>query len=123
MMEKLIIEATENSPKIILDPAENRFEISGSSFLTATDDFYSNVINWMGGFVQKPNTDMVFNFRMNYINSSSKKTFFKLFKLLEEVKTNLKITWYYEVGDEDLLEEGIIFSKYFKLNFEFIPFN
>lgn len=122
-MEKLVIEATDNSPKIVLDPVENKFEISGSSFLTATDDFYSGVIQWMSGYVTEPKSAMVFNFRMNYINSSSKKTFFKLFKLLEDVKTDLIIGWYYEEGDEDLLEEGIIFSKYFKLKFEFIPFN
>ena len=45
-----------------------------------------------------------------YINTSSTKWIFKILKELAGMKNaeNVKVTWYYEQGDEDMCELGFI---------------
>ena len=49
-MEKLIIEPTLNSPSVILDPADNRFEFSGESRPENVRNFYMPVLEWLEKF-------------------------------------------------------------------------
>jgi len=46
-MEKLIIEATVNSPRIVLDPEEKKFEFSGESRPENVRNFYLPVLEWL----------------------------------------------------------------------------
>jgi hypothetical protein len=49
-MEKLIIEATVNSPRIVLDPDEQSFEFSGESRPENVRNFYLPVLEWLEKF-------------------------------------------------------------------------
>jgi len=46
-MESLKIEATDKTPRIILDPYNDIFEISGNSRPENVSEFYFPVINWL----------------------------------------------------------------------------
>ena len=46
-MEKLIIEETEDTPEIILDPEQNIFKISKISVPENALDFYKPVLEWI----------------------------------------------------------------------------
>ena len=49
-MKKLVIEQTSNSPKVILDPENKIYEISGESRPPDVREFYDQILNWMDDF-------------------------------------------------------------------------
>ncbi len=130
-MEKLIIEATVNSPRIILDPEEKKFEFSGESRPENVRNFYLPVLEWLEKFTSNqsgmkepertPALNCLFNFE--YFNSTSAKYILDIFKSLNALNSlgvGLDIKWLYEEDDEDMLEVGEEMSRMSKLKFEYI---
>jgi hypothetical protein len=124
-MEALRMEATVDTPGIILDPANNEFEISGKSYPEDTKEFYHNVLHWMDLYVVTPNPKTNFVFKLKYFNSSSYKPIFDIFTKLEMIKNkkfDVKIEWHYKTGDSDMLEAGEEFADLFDLPFTYNAF-
>ncbi|MDF1575824.1 MAG: DUF1987 domain-containing protein [Bacteroidales bacterium] len=130
-MEKLIIEATDNSPRIVLDPEARYFEFSGESRPENVRKFYLPILEWMEDYTfsqeklkeneRSPGLSCQFNFE--YFNSTSAKYILDIFKALNAINAlgiKLKIKWLYEEDDEDMLEVGQEMSRMSKLPFEYI---
>ena len=130
-MEKLIIEPTANSPRILLDPEERNFEFSGESRPENVRKFYLPVLEWMEAYTegvaglkedQRPSSlKCMFNFE--YFNSTSAKYILDIFKSLNAIHAlgiGLDIKCLYEEDDEDMLEVGQEMSRMSKLEFEYI---
>ena len=130
-MEKLIIEPTANSPRILLDPEERNFEFSGESRPENVRKFYLPVLEWLEAFTakvgglkedQRP-SDLKCQFNFEYFNSTSAKYILDIFKSLNAIHAlgiGLDIKWLYEEDDEDMLEVGQEMSRMSKLEFEYI---
>ena len=58
-MEPLSIKSTEDTPKIILDPLKELFEISGRSLPEDVNQFYKPVIDWFKDYLDNPNPKTV----------------------------------------------------------------
>jgi len=130
-MEKLIIEATVNSPRIILDPEEKKFEFSGESRPENVRNFYLPVLEWLekftsnqSGLKEPERTSALYClFNFEYFNSTSAKYILDIFKSLNALNSlgvGLDIKWLYEEDDEDMLEVGEEMSRMSKLKFEYI---
>lgn len=106
MGKSIILQETEDTPQVELDPENNKFSISGRSLPEDTSEFYKPIINWMKAYVKQPNPYTEFQLKMEYFNSSSIKQIVTLLVILSEIiKTGkeVKITWHYKEGD-DLME-------------------
>lgn len=122
-MERIVIEPTTETPKVILDKENSIFEFSGSSLPEDVATFFTPIIEWFDEYAQKPNkeTKVVFNFE--YYNTSSSKM---IIKLLETCRTihrngyNIEIHWHYMDDDEDMIEAGEEYSENIKVPFKFI---
>lgn len=124
-MEALKIEATVDTPGIILDPANNLFEITGKSYPEDTKEFYQDVLNWMDAYVASPNPKTNFVFKLKYFNSSSYKPIFDILAKLEMLRNkneSVKVEWHYKNGDSDMLEAGEEFADLFELPFTYQTF-
>jgi len=130
-MEKLIIESTVNSPKIVLDPDKKTFEFSGESRPENVRKFFMPVLEWLEAYAKefsdggnKGDVDVLHcRFEFEYFNSTSAKYILDIFKLLSTLHENgpeLKIEWIYEEDDEDMLEVGQEMSRMSKLPFEYV---
>ncbi|PID92554.1 MAG: nuclear pore complex subunit [Bacteroidetes bacterium] len=128
-MEKLVIEATPNTPGIVLDPVEGKFSFSGESRPENVRKFYLPVLEWLESYTaelkasDKPAKGMEFHFSFEYFNSTSSKFILDIFKLisqLNEAGLEPGVHWYYEEDDEDMLEVGEEMSRMSKLPFSFI---
>lgn len=103
-MEKpLIIQGTEDSPKIILDKERRAFEISGRSLPEDAEKFYLPVLSWIEKYLKSPcpSTEMVIN--LEYFNSSSVKQLLKILLKLEQISKagdHVNIIWCYDQDDE-----------------------
>ena len=132
-METLVIEATEKTPRIILDPYNDNYEISGISRPENVREFYYPVINWLNEFEKEVLNKKVlkfdekhplnFNFKMNYFNSSSAKFLYDVMgELVKFHKKNhvIRILWYFEKEDEDMKYAGEEMSELLEIPFQFI---
>lgn len=130
-MEKLIIESTLNTPKVVLDPEENMFQFSGESRPENVRNFYLPVLEWLEKYtaevtsLDKESKEVTreFHFNFEYFNSTSAKYILDLFKTLSnlnEAGVSIGVYWHYEEDDEDMLEVGNEMSRMSKLPFEYI---
>lgn len=130
-MEKLIIEPTLNSPRIVLDPENNLFEFSGESRPEDVRNFYMPVLEWLEQYASeilekglpKGAAAPVFSFYFEYFNSTSAKYILDVFKTLGKIDPqgkDLLIKWKYEEDDEDMFEVGMEMARMSKLNFDYV---
>ncbi|MBO7054530.1 MAG: DUF1987 domain-containing protein [Bacteroidales bacterium] len=119
-MEALRIEETEDTPKVILDPENNVFSISGRSLPEDSVAFYTSVFDWLQQYAEVAEKDMDFEFFMEYFNTSSAKQIAKIFLLLEKLndKVFVQVIWRCKKDDVDMASSGMRFSKLLNLEFE-----
>jgi hypothetical protein len=129
IMRKLIIEQTASSPKVILDPDKNIFEISGESRPPDVATFYNEVLNWFNDFslyLSKKKEEIrpvAINLNFEYFNSSSAKYLLDFCKLIATARSNgqnISVNWHFDKDDTDMLEAGREMSRIAKFPFEFI---
>ncbi|HOG20079.1 MAG TPA: DUF1987 domain-containing protein [Salinivirgaceae bacterium] len=123
-MEALIIEATQKTPRVILDPVENHYEISGLSLPENVVKTYDPIIKWieenMGNIKSE---SIIFKFKLDYLNSASAKMISLILTKLEEFyKSDLpiEVEWYYSTDDDDIRSEGEIYSMLKKVPIKLI---
>jgi hypothetical protein len=128
-MRKLIVDKTPSSPRVVFDPENNRYEISGESRPHDVTAFYSNILRWFEDYSQdltSSDQDMdpvAFDLDFEYFNSSSAKyilDFCKRIAVVRSMGKEITVKWHYEDDDTDMLETGREMSKMAKLPFEFI---
>ncbi|HON17567.1 MAG TPA: DUF1987 domain-containing protein [Salinivirgaceae bacterium] len=119
-MKPLIINAKEDTPKIVLDTDLDEFIISGRSLPEDAHDFYKPLFEWLLEYVKKPKPVTTFRFELEYYNTSSSKQLSKLFLILKEFPAKVRILWYYHHDDIDMLENGKRYAKLTGLDFTMI---
>lgn len=121
-MNPLIIERTEDTPKVVFDLNNNHFEISSRSLPEDSVSFYSPVAEWLQKYIQTPREDNSFVFYFEYISTSSTKQIMKLILMIDELaKTRkVKVTWKYDSDDEDMLQTGKRLQKLTSIDFNYI---
>ena len=125
-MNALILESSEFTPKVTLDPSANKFEISGESRPENSGKFYEPIIGWLEQFRNngKSGSKMLFEFKFDYFNSSSAKYILDILKQLNAYHGAggaITIKWSYDALDEDMKESGEEFAKLINVPFEFLP--
>ncbi len=124
-MTPLKIEATVDTPCIILDSKNHHFEVSGKSYPEDTKEFYGPVLAWMDLYAADPNPETSFTFKLKYFNSSSYKPIFDILTKLSSIKDRngkVEIEWFYKNGDTDMLEAGEEFAELFDVPFSYHGF-
>lgn len=128
-MRKLIIDPTSSSPRVILDPVNNRYEISGESRPPDVSDFYREILGWLNDFSlhssETPDAEnpVMIDLDFDYFNSSSAKYILDFCKQVASMRSrgdNIGIRWFYEEEDTDMLEVGKVMSRTARITFEFI---
>lgn len=121
-MKELRIAPAKNSPEIILSP-DGVIRIRGRSIHENVAEFFEPVEKWITDYVESPAELTCVDIGLEYFNSASAKVFIHLLELLKHVTLKNKkyiFNWYYEDGDEDILERGEYFSSVLDAPFNFI---
>jgi len=124
MPEKLIIDSTEDTPKVIFDAENKIFQISERSLPENAIEFYDSLLNWLTQYSKNPIELTIFDFKLEYFNTASAKQIAKILLILENIgkKKNVVINWYFKKEDADMLSSGTRFSKLINLNFNFAEY-
>lgn len=120
-MEVIKIAGTDDTPTVILDAANDNFEISGRSLPEDVAAFYSPILEWLDRYNQNPNPKTVFNFKLMYFNTASSKMLLDVLMKLEDMHNEGKsvlVKWYYAADDEDMMEAGEEYADIVDVPFE-----
>lgn len=129
MISKLIIDKTNTTPEVVLDPEKKIYKISGESRPSDVREFYDQIISWLIDFrweftnAKDYTEPLNFSFHLAYFNSSSAKLILDICKILSSLKLNgfnVTISWCYDPDDTDMLEVGKEISNIVKVPFEYI---
>lgn len=124
-MEALDIRATNDTPKVLLDPENDIFEISGRSLPEDVVSFYQPVIDWLEDYKDALNDYTEFVFKYIYFNTATSKLVQDILIKLEEIHEgggHVQVIWFYEEDDEDMLDLGEEFSENVNIPFEIISY-
>jgi hypothetical protein len=120
-METIKINATEDTPNVVLDPVNNLFEISGRSLPEDVVVFYQPVMQWLDELDKAPIQNMLLSIKLEYFNTASSKLILDILLKLEAIfqkGTQLKVKWYFLSNDSDMKEAGEEYSEIVELPFE-----
>ncbi len=121
-MQEKKIPPTKNSPEINLSP-NGVIKIKGRSISENVTEFFKPVSAWVDEYINDPAELTCIDVRLEYFNSASAKIFIQILQKLTYIKLKNKkviFNWYYEDGDEDILERGEYFSSVLDFPFNFI---
>jgi hypothetical protein len=125
LMQPLDIKATNDTPRVIFDPDNDIFEITGRSLPEDVVTFYQPVLDWLDDYASHPKKKTEFIFKYIYFNTATSKLvqdiLFKL-EFLKESGHSVNILWYYEQDDEDMYDLGLEFKENIDLPFELIGY-
>jgi hypothetical protein len=107
--DRLKNEPSKRTPWIILEPG--KIFIMGRSVTENPGELYRPVHDWVTRYIENCSEKTTIDLGFEYINSSSIKWIFAIIKELSKLKEQVKdvrVTWYYEKGDDDMIELGTI---------------
>ena len=70
-MTALIIEGREDTPAVIFDSENGKFEISGRSLPENILSFYEPLYDWIQEYVSNPKDETIVDLKIDYFNSNN----------------------------------------------------
>lgn len=124
-LEKINLQEQEYTPKIILDPANNEFEISGSSMPENALEFYAPILAWFEDYAKNPvHKKSILTLNLDYVNSASSKKVADILFILEQMNAKPNIVfgvrWFYLEEDDIMLGKGMIYKDTVNIPFELV---
>lgn len=124
-MELINLPAKEDSPSVILDAQNGKYEIAGKSMPEDVASFYQPIMNWLNEYAENGTGEIVFDFKLVYFNTASSKLLLDIMIKLEEMHESgksIKIRWHYSADDEDMQEAGEEYSDMIEVPVEMIEY-
>ncbi len=121
-MENLLIESTKKTPDVRFH-VDGRLKISGRSIPEDPTLFYDQLFEWMYFYCQEPKDITTLDIELEYFNSGSSKAILHILRALVDItkkERKLTINWYYEEGDDDIMERGEYYESILGFKFNFI---
>lgn len=133
MADRLYIAPTNYTPEIDFDPEKQKFKMAGVARPEDAYEFFEPVVSQVESYVKQTlkdygenklsNATFIIMFDFEYMNSSSSKYIFQIisnFKKFYEKQFNVKIFWYYDDPEDQILEDGEDFSEIINIPFNFL---
>jgi hypothetical protein len=121
-MNNLLIESTKKTPEVRFS-VDGRLKISGRSIPEDPSQFYDQLFDWVTFYCEEPEGITTFDIQLEYLNSGSSKAILNILRaLVDDSKKGkkLSVNWYYEEGDDDIMERGEYFESILDVKFNFI---
>lgn len=115
-MDNILLEQSDNTPKVIMDKDKALIEFEGKSYPENTFAFYRPLTEWLKQYF-KNDTDSettTINFKFLYFNSATTQIIFEILDIVEEANhSNIKIHWFYNQENKNGFEDYEDYSEEF----------
>lgn len=108
-VKSLIIEPTKKTPWLVLEPG--RILIVGRSISENPSEFYRPIHEWVIEYAEESPGMTIIQLGFEFINTTSIKWIYAILKELARIPNlslRASINWYYEEGDDDMCDLGLI---------------
>jgi len=122
LIDQIYIEGTRKTPSISLD-SKGIIKIEGRSIPEDAELYFKDVVAWVDSYVKSKTEYTRVDLSFEYINSGTSKVILHMLKALKDLDhTGHKFTvnWYFELGDDDILERGEYYATILDLKINFI---
>lgn len=105
----LYIEATKSAPEIDFN-INGHLRIEGRAMPDNAARIFEPLFAWVEKLTA---SEVVFDIKMDYLNTSSSMQLFALLRKLEEncIIEELTVNWHYEADDEDHYDTGLFYEE------------
>ena len=113
------IEQTKKRPSILI--TDDLLEIKGPSYSEDIREFYKPTLDWLD---ESNPIDLECSFHYTIINSTSQKQVYQILIRLKKFidnGINIKINWYYDDDDEEIMELGEDFVELIEIPMLILP--
>jgi len=113
---------TDKSPEVYLDPV-GTIKVKGRGLVVNRTESSDIILDWLDKYLVAPAEVTYVTIEFEYLNSFSTATLVTMLKKLSHVllqSRKLKIIWYYEEDDEDIMERGEYIAAALNMPIEFI---
>jgi len=120
-MQKLVINATPKSFDVICE--QGHIEFKGCSVVSDPKVFFKPVRTWIDEYMKNAPEETIVNLKIDYADSASIRNIYEILQSLgklNEYKKSIKVNWYYDINDPEILEIGEILAGRVKAPFHFI---
>jgi hypothetical protein len=118
-MNNIALEASKNSPKVIMNSEEAFIEFEGKSYPENTFAFYRPITEWLKTFFNTYSDEskiLNINFKFSYFNSATTQIIFEILDIVEVSESkNIKIYWFYDKENKNAYEDYEDYSEEFPL--------
>lgn len=100
--------ATPYFPDVNFDYNTGVCEISGESYMEETYKFYLPLLTWLKDYVKNEQKQLELNIKLVYLNTSSTKCVLDMLEILKDYEDqggNVKVNWFYDKNDPDMIDE------------------
>jgi hypothetical protein len=125
MLENKRIKPTSSTPEIILNP-DGYMAIRGRSISGEVKNLPAEVEIWLGKYLEAPGEITRIDLYLEYIGGFNSGYYIEIVRKIKTVLLQGKkivVNWYYDEGDEAMLEKGECISMFLDLPFNFIMIN
>lgn len=113
-------ESISTSPTVDFNAETGLCFLSGESFMENSYEFYDPVFEWIKNYF-KENDNLEIISKITYLNSSSKKAIYELFRLLKDYQKkgkSVSLRWYYVQEDSSMEDDLTMISNDIGLEIE-----
>ncbi|CAA6800220.1 MAG: Unknown protein [uncultured Sulfurovum sp.] len=125
-MDNILLEETDNSPKVIMSKQDGLIQFEGKSYPENTFAFYRPITEWLKEYFKVPmdSKETVVNFKFLYFNSATTQIIFEILDILDDAAIdNIKVNWFYDRESQNGYEDYEDYSEEFpNLNIEAITY-
>jgi hypothetical protein len=122
-MGKIDIKPTKRTPEVTLNETTNTLVFKGRSLPENTKQFYQPVKANLNTYKPEKGATVTIDIAFTYVSSSSLISLLSIFKQMKltcERGCTLKINWFYEQYDDDLLSIGHDMEQLSGVEFKYI---
>ncbi len=122
MIEPIYIEGTRKTPSISLDP-KGIIKIEGRSIPEDAELFFKDLVTWIDAYVATNSQNTKVDLAFEYLNSGTSKIILHLLRSLKDMVNadqKLTVNWYFEEGDDDILERGEYYASLLGMKINFV---
>ena len=110
-MENITLQSSPSTPyfpEVDFNVNTGVCEISGESYMEETYKFYLPLINWIKDYTKNEKKKIELNVKLIYLNTSSTKCVLDILEILKDYEDEggeVKVNWYYDKNDPDMVDE------------------
>ena len=110
-MEDILIKSSPETPyfpEVNFNANTGICEIAGESYMEETYKFFLPLTSWIKDYIKNIRKGIEFNVKLIYLNTSSTKCILDILEILKEYETKggqVKVVWYYDKEDPDMIDE------------------